>query len=152
PFNVPSEPLAVAVLNGGRRLAVGRHDGVSILEHVSGASFQVVANYAVPGGTVNGFMHIAVADLTGNGIEDLVTTDMRGVNVFLGNPDGSFTLVSRPRTGYVYVSSVAVADFDGDGIPDLVVGHGDLIDGYGVGRVMVFDGNGDGTFKDPVEY
>jgi hypothetical protein len=152
PFNVPSEPLAVAVLNGGRRLAVGRHDGVSILEHVSGASFQVVANYAVPGGTVNGFMHIAVADLTGNGIEDLVATDMRGVNVFLGNPDGSFTLVSRPRTGYVYVSSVAVADFDGDGIPDLVVGHGDLIDGYGVGRVMVFDGNGDGTFKDPVEY
>jgi hypothetical protein len=153
PFDgLPSPALAVAVLDGDR-LAVGRHDGVSILEHVSGASFQVVANYVVRGGTVSGIMmRMAVADLNGDGIQDLVTTDQRGVNVFLGNPDGTFRLVSSPRTGFTYASSVAVADFDGDGIPDLAVGHGDIIDGYGVRRVVVFRGNGDGTFQAPVEY
>jgi hypothetical protein len=145
-------PIAVAVL-AGDRLAVGRHDGVSILEHVSGASFQVVANYAVSGGTRNGIMmRMAVADLNGDGIQDLVTTDNRGVNVFLGNADGTFRLASSPRTFFNNASSVAVADFDGDGKPDLAVGHGDIIDGYGVRRVMVFRGNGDGTFQDPVEY
>jgi hypothetical protein len=153
PFGgLTGQAIGVAVL-AGDRLAVGRRDGVSILVHASGASFQVVANYAVPGGTISGFMlRMAVADLNGDGVEDLVTTDQRGVNVLLGNPDGTFRLASRPRTGYFYASSVAAADFDGDGIPDLAVGHGDIIDGYGVRRVVVFRGNGDGTFQGPVEY
>jgi len=81
-----------------------------------------------------------------------VTTDQRGVNVFLGNPDGTFRLASSPRTGFNYASSVAIADFDGDGIPDLAVGHGDIIDGYGIRRVVIMKGNGDGTFQAPVEY
>jgi hypothetical protein len=153
PFvGLPSQAIGIAVLPDGR-LAVGRHDGVSILQHVSGASFQVVANYAVSGGTRNGIMmRMAVADVNGDGIPDLVTTDQHGVNVFLGNADGTFRLASSPRTGYNYASSVAVADFDGDGIPDLAVGHGDIIDGYGIRRVLVFRGNGDGTFQAPVEY
>jgi hypothetical protein len=140
----------VAALDGDR-LVVGRADGVSTLDHVGGATFRVVANYAVRGGTVNGFMKIAVADLNGDGIEDFVTTDQHGVNVFLGNPDGTFRLVSSPRT-FSYASSVAIADFDGDGIPDLAVGHGDVVTGYGLRRVMFLKGNGDGTFQAPVEY
>jgi hypothetical protein len=153
PFvGLSGQPIGVVVLPGDR-LAVGRSSGVSILEHTSGASFQVVANYAVSGGTRNGIMmRMAVADLNGDGIQDLVTTDNRGVNVFLGSADGTFRLASSPRTFFNYASSVAVADFDGDGIPDLAVGHGDIIDGYGIRRVMVFRGNGDGTFQTPVEY
>jgi hypothetical protein len=151
PFSVPGRPLAVAVLDGDR-LAVGTSTQVNILNHVSGASFQLVASYAVRGGTSSGvMMRMAVADLNGDGIQDLVTTDQRGVNVFLGNPDGTFRLVSSPRT-WSYASSIAIADFNGDGIPDLAVGHGDIIDGYGQRRVMVLLGNGDGTFGAPVEY
>jgi hypothetical protein len=151
PFNVPGHPLAVAVLPGDR-LAVGQNNGVSILEHVGGASFRDVADYPVRGGTINGvMMRMAVADLNGDGIADLVTTDQRGVNVFLGNPDDTFRLASSPRTGN-YASSIAIADFNGDGVPDLAVGQGDIIDGYGQRRVMVLMGNGDGTFQAPVEY
>src|SRR5262249_39975590 len=70
PFNVPGRPLAVAVLPGDR-LAVGTSTQVHILNHVSGASFQVVASYAAPGGTHNGIMmRMAVADLNGDGIAD----------------------------------------------------------------------------------
>jgi hypothetical protein len=152
PFNVPGPPLAVAVLDGGQRLAVGQHDRVSILQHVSGGSFQLVASYMVPGGTLSGLlMRMAVADLNGDGIPDLVTTDQHGVNILLGKADGTFEVGSHPRT-WNYASSVAVADFDGDGKPDLAVGHGDIVDGYGQRRVMVLRGNGDGTFQDPVEY
>ena len=53
----------------------------------------MVANYAVSGGTRNGIMmRMATADVNGDGIQDLLTTDNRGANVFLGNADGTFRL------------------------------------------------------------
>jgi hypothetical protein len=83
-----------------------------------------------------------VADLTGDGIPDLIVTNLRdgSVSVLLGNGDGTFQPQQTFSVGN-YPTSVAVADLTGDGIPDLIVTN--LRDG----SVSVLLGNGDGTFQ-----
>jgi hypothetical protein len=92
---------------------------------------------------------IAVADLDGDGILDLVTGEgsraAPSVSALLGNGDGSFLpAITSPMVESA--GSVAVADFDGDAIPDLVTTH--VI----AGGVSVALGNGDGTFQPPVVF
>jgi FG-GAP-like repeat/Abnormal spindle-like microcephaly-assoc'd, ASPM-SPD-2-Hydin len=75
----------------------------------------------------------AIGDFDGDGNLDLAVPLSKGINIFLGNGDGTF------RGGQFidgYVSAVAAADFNGDGILDIVT------DG-----VTVLLGNGDGTFQ-----
>jgi hypothetical protein len=90
---------------------------------------------------------VAVADLTGDGIPDLVTADYFGgtVSILRGNGDGSF----QPAVSYPAGSgpgAVAVGDFDGDGIPDLAVAD------FGSNSVSILRGNGDGSFQAPKSY
>jgi hypothetical protein len=91
--------------------------------------------------------NLAVGDLTGNGIPDLVMSQGHFmVGVYLGNGDGSF----QPAGSYVVsgggdittggVNSIQIADLRGNGIADIVTSGG--IDG-----VSVLLGNGDGSFK-----
>jgi hypothetical protein len=65
---------------------------------------------------------VAVADVNGDGIPDLVTgnyTQSRdGVDVFLGNGDGSFQ-TGLDYLGDFWCASVAVGDFNSDGFLDL---------------------------------
>ena len=89
-----------------------------------------------------------LADLNGDGILDMVVANAGfsgNLSVLIGNGDGTFqTAVSSvipPRFG---ASSVAVGDFNGDGKPDIAVGNGTA------GNILVFPGNGDGTFRAPV--
>src|SRR2546427_457898 len=68
-----------------------------------------------------GPLWIAVADLNGDAIQDLVVANFSQgtVSVLLGNGDGNFQAArNRPANG---AASVAVADFNGDGFPDLAV-------------------------------
>jgi hypothetical protein len=91
---------------------------------------------------------IAVADLNGDGIPDVVVTNAGGadtVTVLLGNGDGTFQAGTSYPAGH-QPASVAVGDFNGDGIPDLVVGNGFRY------NVSVLLGNGDGSFQAPVSY
>jgi ELWxxDGT repeat protein len=96
---------------------------------------------------------IAVADFRNNGTLDLVTADQGGgsftgsVSVLLGNGDGTFqNAVSLPGLPQTFQpNSVAVGDLRGDGTCDIVTaGNGN--------DVLVFLGNGDGTFQPPVRY
>jgi hypothetical protein len=96
---------------------------------------------------------IAVADFRNNGTLDLVTADQGGgaftgsVSVLLGNGDGTFqNAVSLPGLPQFFQpNSVAVGDLRGDGTCDIVTaGNGNY--------VLVFLGNGDGTFQPPVRY
>jgi hypothetical protein len=95
---------------------------------------------------------LATADLTGDGIPDLIATNSGTptnpgdtVSVLLGNGDGTF----GPQRTYTVGSqpyAVAVADVNGDGKPDLIVANS------GSDTVSVLLGNGDGTFQDSPSY
>jgi hypothetical protein len=88
---------------------------------------------------------VAVADLNGDGNIDVayVGDDGGGVQIFLGNGNGTFRRSSRGAcSGAGY--EVALADFNNDGIPDMAF--------KGDGEVGVCLGNGDGTFGTAVFY
>src|SRR6266849_1744029 len=141
-FNGDGKP-DLAVVNFGDWTAwvlLGNGDG----------TFQPAKNiYFASGG---GFpWYIAEGDFNGDGKPDLVITNYgdNSVSVLLGNGDGTF---QAPRTFLVGIHPglVAVGDFNGDGKLDLAVAD------YGCSldcsvspsnTVMVFLGNGDGTFR-----
>ena len=84
---------------------------------------------------------LAVADLNGDGIPDLVAGgNTNAAWVYLGNGDGSFTPVGMGLPEGSLIGSAVVADFNGDGIPDIAVV------GKNYSPVTVFLGKGDGTF------
>jgi hypothetical protein len=109
---------------------------------------------------VYGGHYVAVANLTGDGIPDLVVTNSNynattktfgpgTVSVLLGNGDGTFQ-VQPPIPVGTNPAAVTVADFNGDGIPDLAVSNDNYYNpatkSYGPGSVSILLGNGNGTF------
>jgi hypothetical protein len=102
---------------------------------------------------------VAVADLNGDGKLDLIVANYGDLNtpvpgsvsVLLGNGDGTFQPAQTFPVGFG-ATSVAVADVDGDGIPDLVVANFGNPNTHDPGSVSVLLGNGNGTFRPPVNY
>jgi Bacterial Ig-like domain (group 3)/FG-GAP-like repeat/FG-GAP repeat len=104
---------------------------------------------------------IAVADVNGDGEPDVLATSnilsSGGVNVLLGNANGSFHAAANYNpTGFDSVF-VAAGDVNGDGKPDLLVLDRCVLfsvcpsplGGFLVGVLL---GNGDGTFQPAVSY
>jgi len=89
----------------------------------------------------------AIGDLNGDGKPDLVV----GTQIWLGNGDGTFTyketldLTAVGNSASGTFGSAAIADLDGDGKADLV-----LSGSNGVQALIIFYGNGDGTFQSPI--
>jgi sugar lactone lactonase YvrE len=142
---VPSS-IAVADFNGDGNLdlivipksgttanvLLGRGDGTFVATSLS-------STVPIAGGTV------AVGDFNGDGIPDLVIADGSTASVLLGKGDGTFTAApSLPVSSSSDSGSVVVADLNGDGKLDLVVGNAS--NNFYSTNLMVFLGNGDGTF------
>jgi len=85
---------------------------------------------------------IAVGDLNGDGVPDIVTADAGSdaISVLLGNKDGTYQPRKVYKTGR-NPSSVALADLDGDGHLDAIVTNNDD------NTVTIWWGKGDGTFS-----
>jgi hypothetical protein len=154
PLTVPMTPYQVAVadINGdGKQDIVFNKSGVSngvigILLGNGDGTFTAMPDIALPSSPgSNGAL--ALADLNGDGILDLVVTGayLTQAYVLLGNGDGTFG--SPAGVGSVNQPlSVAVADFNGDGKLDIALSD------YGNKAVAVLLGNGDGTFQPQQEY
>ena len=97
---------------------------------------------------------IAIGDLNGDGIPDLVVTErsagssdgaLDSLSVLLGTGGGAF----GPRTDYVTLHepySVAIGDFDKDGLPDLAVAN------ESAASVSVLWGTGGGRFDSRTDF
>jgi hypothetical protein len=137
--------------------AIEYEGSVSVLLSNGDGTFQPAVNYGT-GGKYPG--SVAIGDLTGSGIPDLIVAEFStenggsdgGTGVLLGNGDGTYQPVVTYDSGGEYARSVAIGDLRGNGIPDVVVAnersgntgrnpHGDA---------GVLLGNGDGSFKSAV--
>jgi hypothetical protein len=118
-------------------IALGNGDG----------TFKTPSTIAVPCGAV----WVATGDFNGDGKTDLAVASVdcgpgtNGVNIFLGNGDGTFTAKGTLTSPLSNPFSIAVGDFNGDGKMDLAV----VDRGVTTDSVFFYLGNGDGTFQAP---
>ncbi len=137
--------------NGKLDLAVatGTDNTVSILLGNGDGTFQPAVSYPVgnnPGAMVAG-------DFNGEGKLDLAVANANDdtVSVLIGNGDGTFRpAVARPvglnDPGEKGPDAMVAGDFNGDGRLDLAIAN------FNSGTVSILLGNGDGTFRAPVDY
>jgi len=97
-----------------------------------------------------GFFHAKVADLNGDGHQDLVFAMNGSLGVSLGKGDGTFGAMTVLPSGSfpgTYLG-LAVADFNGDGKLDIAATDFGFAFG-GFGTLVFYAGQGDGTFAAP---
>jgi hypothetical protein len=148
--------LAAADFNGDGKLdlAVGGHNNAyfgsqndfSMLLGRGDGTFVVSYDYPSNGDEGGWATGMAAGDFNGDGKVDLAVAG-DGVDVSLGNGDGTFrggSYIAVP-----YAGAVTVADLNGDGKLDLAVTSG--LGSYG-GSVSVSLGNGDGSFQSAMNY
>jgi flagellin len=87
-----------------------------------------------------------IGDLNGDGFGDLISGGFPGNEFFLqfGNGDGSFTAGSSYDAGVGSFHYSGIADFNHDGAGEVYITYG--------GAFRIFPGNGNGTFKTPIDY
>ncbi len=83
------------------------------------------------------------ADFNGDGFVDLAVTNSLGVDVLLGNGDGTFKpRVTYPVKGSRGANAITLGDMNNDGSLDLIITQIST-----PAAVQILLGNGDGTFK-----
>ncbi len=135
------EAVAVADLShdGSRDIITvsAETDSFGVVEYQGAdAGFAVIAAYDVgpdaglPYQPNYGPVQVAVADLNGDGFDDVVLANNLNstVSILYGNVDGGLsspTVLATPQSDSYYLNGVAVGDLNGDQRPDLVIASGD---------------------------
>ena len=130
--------IVAADLNGDKSpdLVVGDSEAGSIYVKLwNGSGFGNTATYQAGARPAA----LATADLNRDGKSDIVAADGAGIEVLLGNGDGTLGQVKTYPAGGA-LGSIAVADFNGDGAPDVAAANG-------AGGVAIFLGTGSGSFQ-----
>jgi hypothetical protein len=125
--------------------------GISVILGNGDGTFGVVNAANVPG---TGVQYMVGGDFNNDGKGDLATLSLScanacsPVNVLLSNGDGTFNVHLVANVAGI-ATNIAAGDFNNDGNLDLVV-----IDPTGAVNpsVLVFLGNGNGTFSSPTSY
>jgi hypothetical protein len=93
---------------------------------------------------------VVAGDFNGDGHLDLAVANQDGfVSVLLGDGRGNFQNAVNFAAGPSPLS-IAAGDFNGDHVMDLAVAN--FVEKATTGQVTVLIGNGDGTFRPPVQY
>ena len=141
-FQVGVSPKAIAA---GQLTATGhidlvvansRNNDVSVLQGNGTGGFTTVATLILLIGPVSS---VAIADLNGDGLADVISNGGSGVSVFMNQGNYQFS-AGQTYAAEPAIMRVAAGDFNGDGHQDVVA----LGQGTGVDLLL---GNGDGTFK-----
>jgi hypothetical protein len=143
--------LDLAVANQGDPSLGFADAGVSVLLGDGTGSFGVATTLRA--GTYA--IAVAIADLNGDGKQDLAVANFGGpsVSILLGNGDGTFgAATDLLLTASMNATSIVARDLSGDGKPDLAVTLSNGFSNITPGHVSVLLGNGDGTFGAPADF
>jgi uncharacterized protein (TIGR03437 family) len=171
---VSTVPSAALVAAAGSPFVVGPYaqfivsgdfngDGLSDLALVSGGNNAVLTILlATPGGTFEpapggpislgaAYTHLTVADFNGDGNLDIAAVGGYGIEIFLGDGQGGFSLaptspIDLAALGLFGANTIGVGDFNHDNKLDLVIAIQTETQGVLVGGVAIFFGNGSGNF------
>lgn len=126
------DPAALTPNENSPEVAVlfGRGDG----------TFHGTPAFLVP----EGLSSVTMADVNGDGRQEILAPSRNEILIFLAEAGGSFTRTALAAPALHFPNHVAAGDLNGDGITDLLVTVSAT-----TGGLLYYQGNGDGSFQTP---